>query len=290
MTDRARVAAELHRHLCEHGWHGYTQGQGRWGDGEGVCKVTVDGEAYEVEQGDRDCSSSVIECWRAALRGTPYEGRLDAATYTGDMRQAFVASGLFEWRPMTCVASQGDVYLNEASHTAMCQSAVPDMLSEFCIDEKGGVTGGAVGDQTGSESHVRRYYDYPWDGFLAYNGKADSACEGWTRSPGGWRYMRRGKWFANGWLKLDAWYLFDARGYACTGWQKSGGKWYWFDANCRMRTGWLKDKGKWHYLAESGAMAEGCTLVVAGKTYAFGKDGAMIEGSVPVDEDGALVL
>lgn len=174
--DCADVAAALHAHLCEHDWHGYDWGA-RWGDGEGVCQVTVGGESFEVEQGDRDCSSSVIECWREALRGTAYEGTLDGATYTGNMRSVFCASGLFEWKPMSFTAQRGDVYLNEANHTAMCQTAVPDMLSEFSINENGGCYGGKVGDQTGRESRVRAYYDYPWDGILHYNGAADATAE-----------------------------------------------------------------------------------------------------------------
>lgn len=176
MTSRAEVAAGLHCHLCEHGRHGYTQGTGRWGDGEGACVVEIGGASYAVRQGDRDCSSSVVECWRVALEGTPYEGALDGATYTGNMRSVFVSSGLFDWHPMGdgYVAKRGDVYLNERDHTAMCQSAVPDMLSEFLSNEHGGIVGGQVGDQTGRESLVRPYYDYPWDGILAYNGKADN--------------------------------------------------------------------------------------------------------------------
>ena len=177
MANLANVAATLHAHLCNHDWHGYTQGSGRWGDGEGICSVTVDGREYQLAQGDRDCSSSVIDCWSRALEGTPYEGALDGATYTGNMRSVFTASGLFEWRPMSYTAQRGDVYLNERDHTAMCQSAVPDVLSEFCINERGGIVGGQVGDQTGDESHVRGYYDYPWDGILHYNGKANDEEE-----------------------------------------------------------------------------------------------------------------
>lgn len=179
MASRAEVAAALHAHLCAHPWHGYTQGPGRWGDGEGDCVVTVGGRTYGLAQGDRDCSSSVIDCWARAIEGTPWEGALDAATYTGDMRRVFVASGLFSWHPMGdgYVARRGDVYLNERDHTAMCQSAVPDALSEFAINELGGIVGGQVGDQTGAESRIAPYYDYPWDGVLAYNGLADEAGE-----------------------------------------------------------------------------------------------------------------
>lgn len=176
MANLANVAATLHEHLCTHNWHGYTQAwNGRWGDGEGVCSLNIGGKTYSVEQGDRDCSSSVIECWRAALKGTPYEGKLDGATYTGNMRSVFVNSGLFEWKPMSFIAQRGDIYLNEVNHTAMCQTPSPDMLSEFCISENGTIYGN-VGDQTGRESRVAPYYDYPWDGILHYNGKADAAA------------------------------------------------------------------------------------------------------------------
>lgn len=172
LSNVPNVAASLMEHLCEHNWHGYTQGSGRWGDGEGVCVVRVDDVDYEVEQGDRDCSSAVISAYQSALKGTAYEGVLDAATYTGNMRSVFVNSGLFEWHPMWdgFIAQRGDIYLNEVSHTAMCTSAIPDMLAEFNINEFGGITGGATGDQTGAESRIAPYYNFPWDGILAWIG------------------------------------------------------------------------------------------------------------------------
>lgn len=170
----ADVAAALMEHLVSDPAHGYTQGSGRWGSG-GYEVIEVEGTGYSVALGDRDCSSAVISCWRLALLGTAYQGALDGATYTGNMRSVFVVSGLFEWHQMGdgYVAQRGDVYLNELSHTAMCVSAVPDMLAEFSINEMGTITGGQVGDQTGSESRVGAYYDFPWDGILAYNGGAD---------------------------------------------------------------------------------------------------------------------
>ena len=176
--DCAKVAAALMSHLCDHDWHGYTQGAGRWGDGEGYCCVEVDGETFQLAQGDRDCSSAVISCWREALRGTAYEGRLDAATYTGNMRQVFGDSGLFEvWDAGSTTARCGDVYLNDADHTAMCVDDGGgelgyDALAEFSISENGTIYG-ETGDQTGSESSVHGYYDFPWDCTLHYNGGAD---------------------------------------------------------------------------------------------------------------------
>ncbi len=194
MTALNIVAAQLMRHLCEHNWHGYTWDD-RWGDGEGVCAVPVGGRAYELAQGDRDCSSAVIDCWRRALDGTDQEGTLDGATYTGNMRSVFTRSGLFEWKPMSFVAQVGDIYLNEANHTAMCVSVAPDLLGEFSINEHGGCYGGTVGDQTGRESSINGYYDYPWDGILHYIGGDASAPESAPTLP---RY--RARTAEDGWL------------------------------------------------------------------------------------------
>lgn len=89
------------------------------------------------------------------------------------MRSIFVNSGLFEWKPMSFLAQPGDLYLNEANHVAMCQTQTPDVLSEFSWGDNGAY-GNKRGDQSGSEASVHSYYDYPWDGILHYNGKADS--------------------------------------------------------------------------------------------------------------------
>ena len=175
MVRCANVAATIMEHLVDHNAHGYTQGQGRTGSG-GTEPLEIDGITYVVALGDRDCSAAVIDAWRNAIWWTDYRGALDDATYTGNERSVFVKSGLFEWHPMGdgYIARRGDVYLNEGKHTAMCISAVPDMLAEFNINEKGTITGGQAGDQTGREGLRRAYYDFPWDGILAYNGKADT--------------------------------------------------------------------------------------------------------------------
>lgn len=152
-------------HLVDHDWHGYTQGWGRWGDGEGACPVeTLIGTCY-VEQGDRDCSSAVISSYEAAGIGC------GGATYTGDMKSCMLSTGNFRAHRMSdgynCddgyIAQRGDCYLNEVYHTAMCLNDSPDTLAEFSCNEFGGITGGSVGDQTGYESARGGYYAFPWD-------------------------------------------------------------------------------------------------------------------------------
>lgn len=154
------IAVQLFDHLIDHNWHGYSQ-VSRWGDGEGVCPITIDGKVYNLEQGDRDCSSGIISAFEAA--GISCGG----ATYTGNMKSCMTGTGNFIYHPMSSgyVAKRGDVYLNHVNHTALCLSDVPDIIGEFAIAETGGVDG-AEGDQTGGESHRRTYYNYPWDGIL----------------------------------------------------------------------------------------------------------------------------
>lgn len=157
---KKQVAVEMMKHLVTHDWHGYSQ-ISRWGDGEGKCDVQTGAGTYQVEQGDRDCSSAIISAYEAAGISC------GSATYTGNMRQLMCGTGNFRWHPISSgyIAQAGDVYLNEVNHTAMCLSAEPDLLMEFSISENGSIDG-AEGDQTGDESHIRAYYDYPWDGIL----------------------------------------------------------------------------------------------------------------------------
>lgn len=175
MTKCAETAAQIMEHLCTHSSHGYSQ-YSRWGDG-GKETITANGRSFTIATGDRDCSSAVITAWRCALIGTAYEGVLDGATYTGNMRRVFVNSGLFDvWDTNSTYAQRGDIYLNDNCHTAMCTSPNPDLLAEFSISETGSIDG-AEGDQTGWESHITNYYSYPWSCTLHYNGKADNSIK-----------------------------------------------------------------------------------------------------------------
>lgn len=187
---RNEIAAAIHKRMCEDSRFGYSWEE-RWGYYWNVWNY--DGRDYVVYAGDYDCSSSTITAWKKAVEGTAYEGKLDGATYTGNMRSVFVNSGLFEWKPMSFLAEPGDLYLNEGCHVAMCQTQYPDILSEFSSNEYGGAYGGSRGDQTGWESHVTDYYDYPWDGILHYNGKADGSSGGSSGS-GGSSNVPSGQW------------------------------------------------------------------------------------------------
>ena len=174
--NRANVAAQIMEHLVSCGEHGYSQ-PGRYGT-SGYCSVATDSGVIKVKKGDRDCSSAVCEAWELALAGTPHEGEITRYHTTYDMKSMFLATGLFEVKPLSFDARPGDVYLNESQHTAMCiqNDGSADLLGEFSISETGGIDG-EPGDQTGRESSVHGYYEN-WDFILHYNGLADGEGAG----------------------------------------------------------------------------------------------------------------
>ena len=105
----------------------------------------------------------VISAYRAA--GLELKG----ATYTGNMRAAFIKDG-FKSIPYKKGMSlfRGDVLLNEKHHTALYIG--DGKIVQASINEKGKATGGQTGDQTGGEIAVRSFYEYKygWDYMLRF--------------------------------------------------------------------------------------------------------------------------
>ena len=132
--------------------HGYSQ-LSRWGNPN--------------TWSDYDCSSLVISAYQAA--GIPVKD--SGATYTGNMYNTFIKCGFKDVTSKIDLATgaglqAGDVLLNHLCHTAMMIDG--KNLAQASIDEKGGIMGGKVGDQTGKEIHTRSYYNYPWNCVLRY--------------------------------------------------------------------------------------------------------------------------
>lgn len=171
----AEEACEIHYFMCMDPRFGYSQSP-RWGGdyGEDATFTSKSGHTYTIPCGSYDCSSSVITAYRLALSNTKYARCLDDATYTGDMEQVFVASGLFQAR--LTPAKRGDIYLAAEKHTALCQDGGNDgvmgydCLSEFNRNEFHAATGGRPGDQDNGESVVRAYYEDGWNTVLHYTG------------------------------------------------------------------------------------------------------------------------
>lgn len=114
---------------------------------------------------DYDCSSLVISAYEQA--GVPVKE--NGATYTGNMRAAFVKCGfkaIAYAKGMTL--KRGDVLLNEKRHTALYIGN--SQIVQASINEKGGIYGGKQGDQTGKEIAVSSFYEfrYGWNYVLRY--------------------------------------------------------------------------------------------------------------------------
>lgn len=133
--------------------HGYDQ-KNRWGK-------------------DYDCSGLVISAWEQAGVKVKTAG----ATYTGNMYSKFKKCGFKDVTSKVNVKTQlglkrGDVLLTPNKHCAMyCGDG---KLVHASINEKGKVTGGVTGDQTGKEICVRVYYNKPWKYVLRYEETAST--------------------------------------------------------------------------------------------------------------------
>lgn len=114
--------------------------------------------------GECDCSSLVIHVLREAGFDT------GSATYTGNLSSNLTARG---WRrlPNTGNPQTGDILLNDAHHVAIYLG--DGQLAQASIDERGRASGGAAGDQTGRETNIRGYYNYPWNCYLRYARQED---------------------------------------------------------------------------------------------------------------------
>ncbi|MFT8787286.1 MAG: NlpC/P60 family protein [Bifidobacterium psychraerophilum] len=115
--------------------------------------------------GEADCSSLVIHCLQEAGFDT------GAASYTGDMSAALTARGWVRL-PNNGSPQAGDILLNDADHVAVYLGG--GQLAQASYDENHRASGGASGDQTGHETNVSPYYNFPWNCYLRYTGSQDN--------------------------------------------------------------------------------------------------------------------
>ena len=130
-------------------------------------------DAHGYDQVDRwghpnfDCSGLVITAFEQA--GIPV--KTNGATYTGNMKKAFLKTGFTDVIKTVNLKTgagllPGDVLLKEGSHTALYIGN--GQIVHASINEKGKITGGKSGDQTGKEILVQKYYNKPWNCVLRY--------------------------------------------------------------------------------------------------------------------------
>lgn len=153
----AQLAADIHKKMALDDRFGYSWAE-RFGCYDQLYRI--DGRDIVIRTGDYDCSSSVITAYNLALKEAGYGTDIVKATYTGNMLQGFLSTGLFRQMAHSNL-QKGDILLNEANHTAIYQGG--NMISEASINEHGTAFGGVRGDQTGYEFKLNAYYDYPWD-------------------------------------------------------------------------------------------------------------------------------
>lgn len=111
--------------------------------------------------GNCDCSSLVIRCLKEAGFDT------GSATYTGNLSAQLTARGWVRLSPY--VSKQpGDILLNDVHHVAAMISYT--QLAQASISENG-TAYGRGGDQTGRETNISNYYNYPWNCVLRWNGE-----------------------------------------------------------------------------------------------------------------------
>jgi len=152
MISKVESATEWMERLAEDDSHGYSQAN-RWGP-------------------DFDCSSAVIAAWEQA--GVPVKQY--GATYTGNMRDAFLRAGFKDVTASINLSTgsglhRGDVLLNYASHTCMYigNGKVVNVRSDDGHPEPG--------DQTGNEIRIQAYWNYPWNCVLRYPETIDTDDE-----------------------------------------------------------------------------------------------------------------
>lgn len=154
------------RYWCSSANMGYSQAD-RWN--------------FNPAAGNCDCSSLVIHCLKEAGFDT------GSSTYTGNMSSQLTARG---WRRLRNNGrpQPGDILLNDVHHVAVYLGG--GLLAQASISEHGTAYGSA-GDQTGRETNIKPYYNYPWNCYLRFTGAGDtmSAQDIWNYD---WNKTARG--------------------------------------------------------------------------------------------------
>lgn len=112
--------------------------------------------------GNCDCSSLVIRCLKEAGFDT------GSAINTVNLSAQLMARGWVRLSP-TVAKQPGDILLNDVHHVAAMISYT--QLAQASISENG-TAYGRGGDQTGRETNISNYYNYPWNAVLRWNGES----------------------------------------------------------------------------------------------------------------------
>lgn len=120
-----------------------------------------------------DCSGLVI----TAVEKAGIKVKKAGATYTGNIKNAFKKCGFKDITSKITLSTgkglkRGDILLSEGHHVAIyCGNG---KMVDARINEKGTVTGGKSGDQTGHEIEIHAYKNRPWNCILRYEERTSS--------------------------------------------------------------------------------------------------------------------
>lgn len=128
---------------------------------------TANDNSHGYDQGNRqgpdyDCSSLIAN----ALRKGGFNINKDS--YTGNLYSQLKKAGFKEVKDNSD-RQAGDIFLTPGHHVVMCVDA--DRIVHASGNEKGKITGGKEGDQTGKEICIRSWYEpkYKWKYHLRYD-------------------------------------------------------------------------------------------------------------------------
>lgn len=118
---------------------------------------------------DYDCSSFVISAFEQAGLKVKEAG----ASYTGNMRGAFLACGFVDVTNQIGLSSgygmeAGDVLLNYSAHTCL---HIGNGKVANCRTNEGNAQ---AGDQSGNEIRIQSYWNYPWNCVLRFKANQNS--------------------------------------------------------------------------------------------------------------------
>lgn len=143
ISDRVAKAVDTAVAIAGDNTHGYDQ-VNRWGP-------------------DYDCSSLIGYCLKVAGFDIPN------TFYTGNARDNLIHNGfsIIPFRPDVAL-QRGDIVVNTDHHMVLMISS--DRCISATINEKGTISGGKTGDQTGTEIYDRKFYipGYGWDFIARY--------------------------------------------------------------------------------------------------------------------------
>lgn len=252
--------------------------------------------------------AQVLECHldsaSASARGGHVIVKAGMGTDSCDEALAAAVAAMFPGRSSKIVERGDLANVNRAA----ARGDISYRLCEFCFISNPDDVAKFVGDLDAVARMVL--------GTFGIEARGGTAKGEWRQGEDGrWWYRHAGgSYTSDGWEYIDGhWYLFDASGWMLTGWQKVDGKWYcmagsgammadtwvpvsngrwsWLTSDGSAATGgWHEVRGRWAHFDEDGYAAASTCVNVGGHWFAIGSDCYMVEGAVPLDDSGAMVL